>query len=289
MYRCIDQDDDHKNRSANKCTCPDPHAPVPRAMWKWANYHRLMVETAQFIPSVKDLDVVFLGDSITEAWNGTKWMGTIELEAGFKQVWDQYFNLEAGGKLEGLALGASGDQAPHLLWHLKNGVMTDKLRPKAFVLLIGTNDLGNAGCSKRTALSGIMFLIQYLRQQRPDALLFIHGILPRGAAFGMDKGKTNHTLGLYWQDISWINAQLKKFCHLEPKRYTYMDASDIFIDPDKQVILEELMPDALHPGVTGRKLWAPRIFEQLSSKLKQRESEGVLHDQTQLEKANGQP
>mmetsp|Transcript_10488 Transcript_10488/g.13896 ORF Transcript_10488/g.13896 Transcript_10488/m.13896 type:complete len:170 (-) Transcript_10488:624-1133(-) len=46
-----------------RCNCPDPLAPIPRDDIEWKNHHDVMVEE---VKAAKDLDVVIIGDSITE-------------------------------------------------------------------------------------------------------------------------------------------------------------------------------------------------------------------------------
>ena len=55
-----------------------------------------------------NLDLVMLGDSIMERWNGTRGLGT-ETVPGAKEMFFKYFTRAHGGHLEGLALGSSGD------------------------------------------------------------------------------------------------------------------------------------------------------------------------------------
>jgi len=66
--------------------------------------------------ATEDVDVVFLGDSITEGWLGT----SHGFENGRKQqnpaVFRSLFNHDDGGKYEGLALGISGDTVRLILF-----------------------------------------------------------------------------------------------------------------------------------------------------------------------------
>jgi hypothetical protein len=55
-----------------------------------------------------NLDIVMIGDSITERWNGTSSMGRNLIPKG-RAPFEQYFTKDGGGSLEGLALGSSGD------------------------------------------------------------------------------------------------------------------------------------------------------------------------------------
>src|SRR3954452_18531885 len=69
-------------------------------------------------------DVIFLGDSITQGWEGQK-------------AWLEYF-----GPFKPVNLGIGGDQTGHVLWRITDGHELDHLNPKAAVLMIGTNNTG---------------------------------------------------------------------------------------------------------------------------------------------------
>ena len=56
------------------------------------------------------LDVVFLGDSITEHWNGRD-MGVFrEKDYNVSLVFQKFFQKKNGSSVEGLALGVAGDR-----------------------------------------------------------------------------------------------------------------------------------------------------------------------------------
>ena len=65
-----------------------------------------MVQDARRAP--KDLDLVFIGDSITERWNGTRSWGT-ESIPGMRKAFEARFTKKGGGTFEAIALGSAGD------------------------------------------------------------------------------------------------------------------------------------------------------------------------------------
>lgn len=69
-------------------------------------HHDAMVYDAKKAPN--DLDIVFVGDSITERWNGTAALGTKVIDST-KRAFRKRFTKKYGGKLEGIALGSAGD------------------------------------------------------------------------------------------------------------------------------------------------------------------------------------
>ena len=56
-----------------------------------------------------ELDVVFIGDSITEQRQGTSMGKPMDDYTGIKEVFDKTFTKEKGGEYNGIALGISGD------------------------------------------------------------------------------------------------------------------------------------------------------------------------------------
>jgi len=55
------------------------------------------------------LDVVFIGDSITEQRQGTSMGRVVDDYEGIKEVFDKTFTREKGGEFEGIAMGIAGD------------------------------------------------------------------------------------------------------------------------------------------------------------------------------------
>src|SRR5262245_21778662 len=66
-----------------------------------------------------DIDLVFLGDSITQRW----------AEAG-REVWNKNY-----GRRKAANFGMGGDRTEHVLWRIEHGNF-DGIHPKAIVLLI---------------------------------------------------------------------------------------------------------------------------------------------------------
>ena len=70
-------------------------------------------------------ELVFIGDSITDRWR----------KQGL-EVWNKFYVPR-----HALNLGISGDRTQHVLWRLDHGELAG-LKPKAVVLMIGTNNTG---------------------------------------------------------------------------------------------------------------------------------------------------
>lgn len=295
--RCMDPDFPSLNKENNDCTCPDPTIPRPRVKQqeRWMAHHNHMVEQVnQFAAAAAaeaTLDVLFLGDSITERWMGTKALGKVALPE-YRNVFEKYFGSStssstssSSSSLRGMALGTGGDTCTELLWHLQNGLLLpasslrrNNLQPRVIILLIGTNDLGLDFCNKQHVLAGILHVAAHIHLQRPRARLILHGLLPRGDELDQ------YQLKQRWQQIQWINRELQRFVngmHSSDANvdngdvggggggWYYVDNPDLFLRHDNPTLINATrMKDALHPTLEGYTLWAPRLDQQIGDILR---------------------
>ena len=74
-----------------------------------------------------NVDLLFIGDSITQGWEN-------DPPRGGKQVWAEFY-----AKRNAMNLGISGDRTQHVLWRLENGNL-EGIKPKLAMLMIGTNN-----------------------------------------------------------------------------------------------------------------------------------------------------
>lgn len=176
--------------STYNCECLNPMKAVKGAETypNWMKAHNANIQainefTAQ--DKSRKADVTFLGDSITEQWNGRRFgrywydMDSDEepgktIYSGIQTEWKKLFNKTA---LDGLALGIAGDVIANLLWRIQNGELAN-YDSKVFWVLIGTNDLGK-GCSENVILLGIIHVVEEIRKMKPDSIVVVNGILPR--------------------------------------------------------------------------------------------------------------
>jgi lysophospholipase L1-like esterase len=247
------------------------------------------VQRAKVLSRNPSLDVIFVGDSIWENWNGTGLQTPISLTTSKKspkeqqqerrECFERFFvksKDHPAAKVDGDILAASGDKTTDLLWHFQNGLLPARLQPRAWIFMIGTNNLGsNWKCSKTTVLRSILYLTQYVHEQRPDAKIIIHGLFPRGERW---KGpspervdKSFYKLGRYWEQILWINRQLRAYADLYDDWY-YVQNSELFLAKETSAtgtitlsINSTLMQDALHPTTQGYELLGASLSQQASS------------------------
>ena len=211
----------------NNAIVPSPRDPG------WVKRHEGYVEIAK----KGGVDLLFLGDSITDGWHG-----------GGKAVWDKNF-----APLKAANFGIGGDQTQHVLWRLQHGEL-DGIKPKLAVLMIGTNNLG--GNSDEQIVEGIKAIVAELHKQTPDTKLLLLGIFPRGMK--ADDGARAR--------IKHINSIIAKLDD-DGKTIKYLDIGDKFLEADG-TLPKSIMPDALHPNGKGYEIWAAAIMPTVKEMMK---------------------
>lgn len=201
--------------------------PVPRPDEVWIERHN------QFNERVKqgNVDLIFVGDSITHGW-----------ESDGKEVWAQYYE-----KRNAMNLGIGGDQTQHVLWRLDNGNI-EGIQPKLAVLLIGTNNV-----LENTAEEigeGITAIVQKLRQKLPETKILVLAIFPRYEKPDAMREKLIKA--------SQIAAKMA-----DNRNVFFTDIGNEFTNPDG-TLLQEIMPDFLHPVYEGYVRWAKAIEPQVA-------------------------
>jgi len=182
-------------------------------------------------------ELVFIGDSITQGWEG----------AG-KSVWNEFY-----GDRKALNLGFSGDRTEHVLWRLMNGEF-GTVDPKLIVLMIGTNNTGQRQDDPEMTADGIKMILELLEDRKPDAKVLLLGVFPRSEK--PDDAKRQINVG--------INELISKMG--DGERVHYLEISDKFLAEDG-TMPKTVMPDFLHPKSAGYRIWAeamePKIKELL--------------------------
>ncbi|HEY0009760.1 MAG TPA: GDSL-type esterase/lipase family protein [Tepidisphaeraceae bacterium] len=174
----------------------------------------------------KNIEVVFLGDSITEFWQHKG-----------KEVWEKYYT-----KYNAANFGVSSERTEHTLGHLAGGVL-DAPRPKVVVILIGTNNIGNSPVDKpEWAAAGVKKIVETVHKKLPQTKVLLLGVLPR------DKKNSGSR-----KAIEQINAIISKLD--DGKKTRYLDLGPKFLDENGE-IPKEIMPDGLHPEIKGYEIWA---------------------------------
>ena len=177
--------------------------------------------------------VVFVGDSITQGWEGPG-----------KEAWDAVI-----APMGALNLGNSGDRTENVLWRLQHAPL-GALAPKAIVLLIGTNNLGHGTSNATETLLGIRSVISVLHEQCPNARLLVMAVFPRGERMNPMRG-----------DVLQVNQAIAA----EPgPGVTIIDIGTRFVDANGD-IRKDLMPDALHLSPAGYRIWADAVARAMAA------------------------
>jgi beta-glucosidase len=200
--------------------------PIPREEFYWRKLHDSYVDRAK----QKEIDLLFLGDSITQGWNDN-------------DTWKRNYQPRKASNM-----GIGGDRTEHVLWRLENGTV-EGLSPRVVVLMIGTNNIGSNTPAQIAA--GIRRIVQLLHEKLPTTRVLVLGVFPRGStrAEGLTEELPDPRPGQ-------INALIETVA--DGKTVFYQDISKVFLN-EKGAIPKDLMPDFLHLSAAGYDRWADAI------------------------------
>jgi len=173
-----------------------------------------------------EVDVIFIGDSITHAW-----------ENEGAEVWQEYYQDR-----NAFNLGFSGDRTEHLLWRLENGAV-DAMKPALAVLMIGTNNAGHRMDPAIYVAEGIERIVSDLRKRLPKTRVLVVGIFPRHVSPYNEMRRRNDE----------VNRLISRLDNGESVHY--LDIGRGFLNEDG-TLRRDLMPDLLHPNAAGYRVWA---------------------------------
>ena len=199
----------------------------------WMSRHEKFVAQAK----QGGVDILFLGDSITDFWR-TKG----------SNVWNQYYAPRHAANF-----GISGDRTQHVLWRIENGEL-DGIHPKVTVLMIGTNN--SKSDSAEDISKAIGMIIDEIHSKIPDTKILLLAIFPRNTP-----KDTPESLGT----IAEVNNQIESFDNGDTVRF--LDIGPKFLGSDGKVH-KDIMGDYLHPTEKGYKIWAAAMEPTLDAMLK---------------------
>lgn len=193
-------------------------------MRDWFTYH---CNTA-----AKEGQVVFFGDSITEFLNVSDWYGEYSIKSG----------------LELYNRGIGGDTTLGLYKRAKENVTC--IKPKAVVILIGTNDLG-MGFDTEFIKTNMENTLKLFKQECPECKVIIDAIYPviEGRA-----GKRKNA------DIREANRKLRALA--EKYDAAFIDLTDKLSD-EKGNLKEDCTYDGLHLSAKGYEVTTREIVKLL--------------------------
>ncbi len=213
-----------------QATASDAVTPAPRD-GDWRKRHEAMNERVK----QGNVDLVFIGDSITQGWEGNG-----------KEVWKKFY-----GDRNAVNLGISGDRTQHVIWRLDHGNL-EGIAPKVAVIMIGTNNAGSN--SPEEIAEGVTKIVEQIREKSPETKILLLATFPRGADPSDEKRQVN-------EKSNHIIEKLADNDHI-----FYLDIGDAFLDDDGK-LSKDIMPDLLHLSERGYTIWAESIEPTLAKLL----------------------
>ncbi len=193
------------------------------------------------------VDVVFLGDSITQDWE----LHGPEAWRDFAPVWQRFY-----GDRNAVNLGFKGDTTASLLWRMQHGEL-DGIQPKLAVIMIGANNLGRVHWSAEQTLGGIAAIIADLHRRLPQTRILLLSVFPseRSAWVDQTTAEINQGLaqqyghgadGVTYQDVTGVfttNGHLDRAAFLDG----YLTPPDPLLHPTAQT--QARLAAAIEPTV----------------------------------------
>lgn len=179
--------------------------------------------------AMEKVDLVFLGDSITQAW-----------EKEGAAVWDAFYQSR-----NALNLGFNGDKTENVLWRLAHGEV-DNIQPKLLVLLVGTNNAGHRMDKAEDTALGIKQILSVLAEKLPQTKVLLLAIFPRSA-------KPTQKLRMLNNEVNQIICS-----YADDERVFFRDINHVFLDEEGR-ITSDVMNDFLHPNASQYQLFAEAI------------------------------
>ncbi len=211
-----------------------------KTLLDWPNVGRYEHENATVPALAKDENrVVFMGDSITDAWN--------KKEGRFfpgKPYYDR---------------GISGQTTPQMLIRFRPDVIA--LKPKVVVILAGTNDLAaNTGpITVQATEDNLQSMAELAKANGIQVVLssvmpVCDYIRPQTARRPPEK-------------IIEINRWMKDYA--SKNGFVFLDYYSAMLD-DKEMLKQELTGDGLHPNDAGYAIMAPLVQKAIDQALKEK-------------------
>jgi lysophospholipase L1-like esterase len=190
-----------------------------------------------------DIDLVFMGDSITDWWRNPGRGEPIDgaIPYGGKAVFEKHF-----GSMKVANFGIAGDTTQGVLFRLRDGE-GEGYKPKAIMLMIGTNNTGRNSAPE--IAMGVADVVFELRKDFPDAKILLLAIFPRS-----NRGSQ--------KEIDEINPMISALN--DGQHVFYMDIGSKFLAADGS-IPKDIMSDGLHPTSKGYEIWANAVQDKLMS------------------------
>lgn len=192
---------------------------------------RLMEKRNQIADSNGEIDLVFVGDSITHYWE------TVGKDS-FAELGKTYSILD---------IGYSGDKTENLLWRCRWGGELDGYKAKCVMLLIGTNNTWKRDDKPADIAAGVKSVLELIALKQPQAKTLLLPIFPFGDGPD-DKKRVNNENA---------NELIKEFA--DGDKVIWVDFNAKFLDEKGGNV--KYMPDNCHPNAKGyAEVWMPAVL-----------------------------
>ncbi len=207
----------------------------------WPNLARYREDNSKFTtPAAEELRVVFMGDSITDAWG---------------RKYSQFFP----GKPY-VNRGISGQTTPQMLIRFRPDVLA--LRPKVVVILAGTNDIaGNTGPMSLGEIEGNLMSMAELARAN-GVRVVMASLLP---VCDYIRPQTERRPP---DQIVALNKWIREYATTHGA--VYLDYYSATID-DQKMFKKELTYDGLHPNDAGYAVMAPLAEKAIAQALAEKQ------------------
>jgi lysophospholipase L1-like esterase len=235
----------HAQDKKHSAITPTPKDPI------WTKRHEIFVSIAK----KGDVDLLFLGDSITDGWGGEGHSKEITNRdpIGIKLFTKEFLPLKAAN------FGISGDRTQHLLWRLQNGEL-EGIKPKVVMLMIGTNNSNGKDNTVEEIADGIKAVVEEIKKKSPGTKVLLLAIFPRGADPMFPTVKAQR------EKLAEVNKMIAKLDD-GGKTVKYLDIGEKFLQPDG-TLSKEVMYDYLHLTEKGYQIWADAVKGPIMELLK---------------------
>ena len=212
--------------------------------WAQLNRYREANRTVQ-PPAPGESRVVFMGDSITDAWQQPR-----------------YGTFFSSGKPY-VDRGISGQTTPQMLIRFRPDVID--LKPKAVVILAGTNDIaGNTGAMTNEEIQNNLASMSDLAHAHDIRVVFA-SVTPVGAYHVKSPSDVPQTTRRPMARIKALNEWMKSYA--EAHKDTYLDYFSAMVD-STGMMQTELTEDDLHPNAKGYAIMGPLAEAAIARALK---------------------
>ncbi|MCX6997467.1 MAG: GDSL-type esterase/lipase family protein [Kiritimatiellaeota bacterium] len=213
----------------------DPAKPDEgNAEWRMRHGERV----ADVKSHAQELEVLFIGDSITIGWR----------DIG-RAIWEKEFV-----PLYAVNIGIAGSQTSHILWQFEHGAI-DGINPRVTMLMIGVNNVvASPSQSAADIARGISAIVAKLRDKLPRTKVLLLGTFPKDRVPGTpDRRKI--------QEINTLIAKLD-----DGKRIRFLDIGSRLLDKDSN-LTAEVSSDGVHLTEKGYQIWADAVRSPLHDML----------------------